>query len=58
MTSFTEKDICGLKQCPICKKWSNIIKEQQYWCWNCKSYFKQRLKDARTSEGNNSFPHL
>jgi len=34
MTSFDEKDIEGLVQCPKCKMWSNLG-----YCWNCNNRF-------------------
>ncbi len=33
MTSFTDKDIEGLKQCPVCEMWSNLG-----FCWKCEPY--------------------
>ena len=41
MTSFTDKDVENLKKCPKCNKYTNIIKNDKYWCWNCNNLFKK-----------------
>lgn len=41
MTSFTEKDIEALKQCPKCGKYTNRMKYGKYLCWNCNNRFKE-----------------
>ncbi len=35
----TMEEIEGLRQCPECGKYTNIIKEKEYWCWNCDNMF-------------------
>ena len=42
MTSFIDKEIDSLKQCPICKKWTNLMIKDKYNCWNCNNQFKER----------------
>ena len=41
MTSFTDKDISALKQCPKCHKWTTLRKKGLCDCWNCGNQFKE-----------------
>jgi len=45
MTSFTDKDIDSLKQCPKCKKWTNYMIGVYYDCWNCGNQFKEAERE-------------
>ena len=36
-----KEEIDALKQCPKCGKWTNIIREKEYLCWNCDNGFKE-----------------